>query len=102
MGWLIQAREDARAAQAFVFIRVHSWLICMLGGLDLEGFPQNAQALGYAGFRIFFALEFQGDVAVVIRLAERASDAVVIEIERVPFAASVVRLGLDEHGFGRD
>src|SRR3954463_8224267 len=67
-----------------------------------NGLSKQLDALGHGDVRIFFALEFERDVAGVARVIENFCDSIVIEIKGVPFAAAVISFGLCIDSFGRD
>src|ERR1043165_9747630 len=55
-----------------------------------KSFAQDIEAFGDRCFGWFLAFHFQRDVPAVIDSGENFGDAIVIEIECVPFAAAVV------------
>src|SRR6266436_5380152 len=62
-----------------------------------ESLSQQFDTPGHRSLRRFFALELQRDVPVIIYLGQNPGDALVIQLQRVPFAAAKIGLGLDEH-----
>src|SRR5947208_10610856 len=63
--------------------------------LRSKGLPQHFDTLRHGDVRIFFPLKLQRHVTAVIHAGQDFGNTCVIQVERVPFAAAVIGLGLN-------
>src|SRR4030095_4124726 len=76
--------------------------VCGPGSMSVKRLSEHRDAFWHGDARVFLALHLQRDVAGLAGGAQDLCNPLIVEIERVPFAAARIRLGLDEHGLGRD
>src|SRR5438094_299581 len=69
--------------------------------LRSKGLAQHFDTLRHGDVRIFFPLKLQRHVTAVIHARQDFRDACVIQVERIPLAAAVIGLGLNEHSLRR-
>src|ERR1041385_1874556 len=67
-----------------------------------KGLAQHRNTLRHTTVSAFLAFKFEGDVTSVIHFGQDLCDPFIIQVERVPFAAPVISLGLDKHSLGGD
>src|SRR5690606_25567116 len=79
-----------------IWYRERSFVPAEGAGLSECG-SQQREALRDGRLPVFLALEFQGNVAVVVVSAEHRGNSRIVEFQRVPDTAAIVGLGLYEH-----